>query len=229
MNFPLLKPEELKARLLKNGLSGLALDIDETLSQTNRHWMEIALDRLPFPEGYTREELLKSSAPLETYWKEDFLLETLGDLLHSDEFNSEIQLIENVNHHINELCGIIPVVAYITARPASVEKSTREWLSRHGFPDAPLVMMPVEEDHIKRNNWKANVLRSLHPQVAGIVDDNPGLSAELSENYEGVVFVYGSSLHPNQNHRIIPCPDWDAVKNAAEGLAASISPDKTVQ
>jgi hypothetical protein len=218
MNFPLLKPEELKSELQKSSRRGLALDIDETLSYTNRHWMQTALDRLPFPEGCVREELLMSNAPLETYWPEDVLLERLGDLLHSNEFNSGISIIENANHAVNEINGIVPILAYITARPVSVAESTQQWLARHGFPEAPLIMMPVEEDHIKRNRWKANVLRLLYPEILGIVDDNPGLSVELSENYEGMVFVYSSSVHPNQNDHIIPCPDWNSVNEAVKRL-----------
>jgi 5'(3')-deoxyribonucleotidase len=214
MNFPLLPPEELKMHLQALGRKGLALDIDETLSYTNRHWMKVSLDRLPLPEGYLREELLASNAPLETYWSEDVLLERLGDLLHSNEFNSGISIIENADHAVNEINGIVPILAYITARPVSVVLSTQQWLARHGFPEAPLIMMPVDEDHIKRNRWKANVLRLLYPEILGIVDDNPGLSIDLAENYAGMVFVYNSTVHPNQNERIIPCPDWDSVKNA---------------
>jgi hypothetical protein len=217
MDFPLFTSDELKAHLAASGRRGLALDIDETLARTDHQWLDVFFERFGVPPGgRTRDELIAEYQFIERmpFWSKEDQRELAEEFLHSNEFQVKIPLIENAHHRANEIARIVPIVAYVTARPVSVAEGTRTWLRTHGFPEAPLVLRPLETDHYQRNAWKAGVLRSLYPNVLGIVDDNQGLVDELGAEYPGTVFIYAQPSHPMAGARVIPCADWDAVVEA---------------
>jgi hypothetical protein len=217
MDFPLFTPDELKDHLAASGRRGLALDIDETLARTDHQWLDVFFERFGVPPGgKTRDELIAEYQFIEhmPFWSKEDRTQLAEEYLHSNEFQMKIPLIENAHHRVNEIAEIVPIVAYVTARPKSVEEGTRTWLRAHGFPAAPLVLRPLETDHYERNAWKAGVLKRLYPEVLGIVDDNQGLVDELGSDYPGTVFIYARPAHPKAGARVIPCADWDAVVDA---------------
>src|SRR3989344_2989303 len=133
----------------------------------------------------------------------------MKELMHSNAFTKTIPLIENSNHTVQKINKIIPVVAYITARPSPVFNGTKSWLNKHGFPSAPIIFRPMHIHHTKKNLWKARSLKSLYPEVLGIIDDNPGLVRELaSVRYRGLLYLYDSGKNTKQYKNIFRCRTW---------------------
>ena len=214
--------EEIKAfkeKLAAAGVSGLALDIDDTLSESNVHWFE-HMFKFHMPAGMTKEHILENYSFVELVpdWQTKEAMDYMQEILFSNEFNASIPLIEGADHAVRSVNQHVPIVAYITARQETVRPGTEKWLHKHTFPAAELIMRPSgislnAADAVNRNMWKAQVLKYLYPQVAGIVDDNIGLAHQLeSLGYEGMLYVYGKKTDEfNGNPRVIVCPTWADV------------------
>ncbi len=200
------------------GVSGLALDIDETLSDTNPHWFEHMVSFCR-PEGLSKEEVMKKYRFVEDVpdWQTDEASKYMEQTLHSNEFNEAIPLIEGADKAVQEINKIIPIVAYITARPTTVTDGTIKWLKKHNFPEAELVTRPkdvvLEDFNLNKNKWKARILNTLYPEVLGIVDDNPLIVGELELlNYKGTIYLYGKETSEFKNHKqVVICPTWRDV------------------
>jgi hypothetical protein len=214
--------EKLKKELQTLGARGLALDIDETLADSNSHWFDHMFQFRPL-EGIDKREVIERYKFIEHVpgWGGPDALDRMSKLMHSDEFNATIPLIEDSNSIVNEIHSSIPVVAYITARPQTVRIGTLEWLEKHNFPKASLLMRPSEvgvskEDVLQRNMWKAQSLLSLYPEVIGIVDDNLGLAYQLDAlKYPGTLYLYGPQTEVFEgNVNVIRCPTWKSVLSA---------------
>jgi hypothetical protein len=210
----------LKVDLQQRGLTGLALDIDETLSDTGPHWWQHMV-KFHAPTGLTMEEVLERYQYIERVpaWQSDAAREYMRQGMESNEFQETIPLLHESNTMVAKLNKVVPVVAYITARPEVVRTGTERWLTAHGFPKAPVILRADKLGHdyiATKNQWKAEVLRELYPEVLGIVDDNPGLPDELAKvGYEGKLFVYGSQMQEikPQDYRfpVIISPTWDHI------------------
>lgn len=192
--------------------SGLAVDIDETLAWTIGYWIEEMQKQFGNPENLTIKEMIEKYRYTQNipYWQETEMLEWVDMKINSNEAQENIPLIEGSIAYINRINQIIPIVAYITARPERVIKGTKSWLEKHKFPLAPVICRPNEVSHVKGNEWKAEVLKKLYPQVIGIIDDNAKLLQFLDNNYQGKVFMYDH--HDNLGYPFsIACKDWFTV------------------
>jgi hypothetical protein len=202
-----------KRKLKLVGLKGLALDIDETLSFTIGYLIGKLSDNFGNPENLSvREIYLKyrhtSNVP---YWQGEEVEKFVGKINNSNEIQKNLPLIENSNKIVQKINKIIPIVAYITARPGTVLDGTRFWLKKHGFPKAEIITKPKNIPRKKGNEWKAKVLEYLYPEIVGIVDDNPGLTDFFATNYKGVVYLYDNTEAERKDINIIPCKDWETV------------------
>lgn len=212
--------QELKEFLQAKDLQGLALDVDETLADSAPHWFEKVYKFHPLKD-LALDDVLKKYQFVEDVPEWDGTPAThdhMQALLHSDEFNEAIPLIEDANHIVNKINELVPIVAYITARPSTVRKSTEAWLKKHGFPDAPLLMRDenvqvIPKDGLERNQWKAQVLLDLYPYVNGIIDDNVLLTHELHQlGYQGILYVYGNGTNDFDHYKhVVACPTWQNV------------------
>lgn len=203
---------------------GLALDIDETLSRTNISWMTALSKACGNPENLTPEELVAKYRYTQNvpYWQTDEANTLMHEMLHANDYQVEIDLIKNANHVVNEIDKLIPIVAYITARPSSVIDGTKRWLKKHGFPDATIITRPDNVSIDERSVWKAKVLHEMYPHVLGIVDDHAELASHLPENYQGTLFLYDATDHERNSINIIPCKTWDDVRSAVNHLHQTI-------
>jgi 5'(3')-deoxyribonucleotidase len=213
-----VKISDLKDKFRSNNVKGLALDIDETLSDTHDYWFE-HMFKFHSPKGIAREDILKSHHFIENVpeWQTAEAVAYIEEALHSNDFNESIPLIEGADKAVSEIHKTIPIVAYITARPDSVREGTFKWLNKHGFPVAELITRSENIDlnnyNVGKNAWKAKLLKSLYPEVIGIVDDNVVLAHELEKlNYEGVLYIYGKGSREFADRKnIIPCQTWTDV------------------
>ena len=218
IEYDLKQVHAFKQDLQKKNLKGLALDIDETLSSTNNHWFE-HMFKFHKLEGITIEEAIKRYKYVEEVpeWRVPETLEHMQQTVHSNEFNENLPIIEGADKTVREIDKLVPIIAYITARPVTVVDGTRKWLDNHKFPKAEIITRPeiVEYDdfNLHKNRWKAQALAILYPEVLGIVDDNVVLAHELERlDYKGRLFLYGSESEEFKNHKFVSvCSNWQSV------------------
>lgn len=210
---------ELKEKITIKGLKGLALDIDETLADSNTYWYENML-KFHALEGEDVKSLIERYKFVEEVpgWNTKEAFEHMHTLMHSEEFNETVPLIEDANHVVNKIDKKIPILVYITARPATVAEATKRWLKKHNFPEGHLITRSSEvgaseTDLVDRNKWKARILSDLYPNIIGIIDDNKVLAEELQKlNYQGTLYLYGQNSGDYKNYKhVISCPTWDSV------------------
>ena len=189
---------------------GIAVDIDETLSDTTKYWFD-EISKLANPENLSPEEIKKKYRYTHQvpYWQTEEISNWLDGKLKDNELQKELLLIENSNLLLQKINELIPVVAYITARPEIVAEGTKHWLDKHNFPKAKLICKPNNET-LGGNEWKANILKDMYPQVLGIIDDNPKLAEALGEDYKGVLFLYDHE-EIKSNANVVSCLTWEDV------------------
>ena len=203
MSYPALTP-------------GLALDIDETLSVTGVFWIEQLITSMGHPDtSLSAEDILhKHWYYGETigHWDRDEVNRLMRLKCACNDEQRILPLQENANHIVEKISRILPISAYITARPDTVIEGTKDWLAKHGFPERPIIARPAAIPGEEGNNWKAGVLTELYPVVRGIVDDNPNLISALPADYDGTVFLFN---HLSYDHdttiNVIPCKDWESI------------------
>ena len=203
----------LKRKLKLAGVKGLALDIDETLSFTIEYIVGKLSEKFGNPENLNaREIFLKyrhtGSVP---YWQGEEVEKFVGEINNSNEIQKNLPLIEDSDKIVQEINKIIPIVAYVTARPGTVLDGTKFWLKKHGFPKAEIITKPNNIHRKKGNEWKAKVLKYLYPQIIGIVDDNPGLTRCFSKNYKGIIYLYDTIEAERKDIKVVACKDWETV------------------
>lgn len=206
---------DFKLQLEKTGVTGLALDIDETLSYTLKHWIYELSTRFGNPENLTVEEIIAKYRYAQDvpYWQTSDALEWMEEARESNDLQERLPLIENADNSVRKIHNVKPVIAYPTVRPLSVAEGTKRWLEKHNFPKAPIIPRPRGVKHPQGNKWKAKLLTLLYPQIEGVVDDNPGLIEYLPENYKGVVYLFNSEVAPNSKLEVISCKTWvDVVR-----------------
>ncbi|HII14977.1 MAG TPA: hypothetical protein HA362_01580 [Nanoarchaeota archaeon] len=192
--------------------SGIAVDIDETLSWTVGYVMEQMQKLFGNPENISVREMVAKYRYTQNvpYWQSEDALRWTKENRMSNELQRALPLIENADIYLHEIHKIVPVAAYITMRPQAVLEGTADWLRGHTFPEAPIICMP---DNIKFEEgiaWKGTLLGKLYPAVKGIIDDNAGLLKHLPADYEGIIFVYDHAQIDSLLNAV-PCKDWQAV------------------
>lgn len=203
----------LKRKLKLAGIKGLALDIDETLSFTIGVIMEELIKELGNPENLTAKEIARKYRHTDNipYWQSDKVKKVLGKIINSNKVQKDLPLVENANEVVQKINKIIPIVAYITARPKFINSGTKFWLTKHNFPEAPIIARPKNIYPKIGNKWKAKVLEYLYPQVVGIVDDNQNLPKYFGKKYKGVVYLFDCVETERKDINVIPCENWETV------------------
>jgi 5'(3')-deoxyribonucleotidase len=193
---------------------GIALDIDETLADTNVHWARQLAATFGNPTELSPEELAAKHGYMEQvpHWQTEEAYQWMDHARHSSEFQETIPLIENAHAVVQRVQKIVPVVAYLTARPERTRQGTENWLAKHDFPNAPVIMRPNHLGHEHINEWKAKTLTSSYPSIVGIVDDDARIIEHLPQGYPGVVFLYDAeTFDAPEGLAVIPVKTWDDV------------------
>lgn len=204
---------DFKKSLVNNNLIGLALDIDETLSDTSHGWAEKFFQDIGNPENLSPQDFSKKYRTIESapYFQNQVSKDLIESLAISPSAYLNLKIIEDSNHIVDQINKIIPIVAYITVRPSCVADATNQWIKKHGFPKAPIITRPEGIALKDGSTWKARVLEYLHPQVMGIIDDSPSLVDNLNSNYQGKVFLYRNTQVARKDINVIACPSWASV------------------
>lgn len=205
---------DFKKSLVKDNLFGLALDIDETLSNTAETWLKDFFEKHGNPENLTPLQFIKKYLYIENapYFQTPVVKKMLDDFCQSPLAYENLGLMENCKEVVNQINQIIPIAAYITMRPAAVLESTQKWLKKNNFPNAPIITRPNNLPREQSTSWKATVLEELYPNIIGIVDDNHSFIEKLSHGYKGKIFLYNNTRQIDRTDlNIISCPTWDCV------------------
>src|SRR5947208_3629562 len=110
---------DFKNFLKESGKKGLAVDIDETLSETVIYWVTEMQKLFGNPENLTvAEMIIKYGHPKNVpHWQTEEAKEWREERKHSDEIHETLPLIEHADKSVKMINEIIPIVCYITARP----------------------------------------------------------------------------------------------------------------
>lgn len=196
--------------------SGIAVDIDETLAWTVGRMTELMMKEFGNPEGLSVKAMVEKYRYVQgvPYWNHAAAMDWIKSHNYSDEAQKELPLIDGANDALAEINKIIPIAAYVTARPESVLAGTKHWLKKHAFPEAPIICKPAEAYLEDNNEWKARLLQGLYPEIVGIIDDNPRLLDFLFPGYQGYVFIYDHKDQERRPDRVAFCLDWPQVIQA---------------
>jgi len=186
----------------------LAVDIDETLAQTNLLWAQHHIEAYGNPEGLNAEEIIKKYRFVKDvpYWQFDTAYRWVEAHVSSNEAKLEIPVIEESI----EVMQRIPVVCYLTNRPESTVKGTKRWLRKYGFPDKEVI------SSMNGLEWKAQKLSDMFPEVTGIVDDNIDLLSHMRHDYRGRIFLYSRSDNTTSKLDVILCPTWVDIEKEVQ-------------
>lgn len=192
------------------GERGLALDIDDTIAFTFGYWVNTLKEKFGDPENLTPEEMVAKYKLYQfvPYWQTSEVFGFIENLRVDNSLQVNIPLIENSNQVVQKINKIIPIKTYITNRPECVYEGTVEFLKKHNFPVLPIITGSTGTHQKEAAKWKANVLKTLYPEIIGIIDDSSSLIKELEPNYEGVIFHYNHQEKCSDKLNVIPCNRW---------------------
>jgi len=192
---------------------GIAVDIDDTLSNTNRYWFEYFISHFGNPENLTLEDMIKKYRYVQfvSQWQTPESLEAMDNFRNSNEAQESLPMISGAKNTILKISKIVPIACYITVRPETVINGTKNWLSSNGFPEAEIILKPVDVKLDDRNGWKAQILQELYPNVQGIIDDSANFIKAIANDYKGVIFHYDSEEKVRDDINVIPCKSWQNI------------------
>ncbi len=197
---------------------GLALDIDETISDTLGTWIPLLLRHCGGPSHLSPREIVTTYHHTRNVpeWQSAEAMALIDRLIHDDDLQTRIAPIEGAVEAVRQIGGIIPITVYVTTRPEIVRGGTQRWLRMHHFPDVPVIHRPSHVAHLDGNTWKARELESHYPHIVGVIDNDPLLPASFSRTYRGKVFVYNypdtlDITHTLPKSHLFRCRDWEEV------------------
>ncbi len=192
------------------------MDIDETICWTIGYLVGEMQKLFGNPEKLSVTDLIAKYRYIKhvPYWQTEAVKAWTDIARASGGLKEKLPLIPGALEYTLKIHKIMPIVAYITARPEVVYGGTQAWLKKHGFPKAEIILRPAHISHEDGNKWKAGVLHELYPHIIGIVDDNAGLLEHLPANYQGKIFLYDNVSAPVAKSSVIACPTWSDVHKA---------------
>lgn len=196
---------------------GIALDIDDVLSNTTIFWIECMIQRYGSPEWLSAKQLrdkyfyLQNIPYTSRKWQEvndliDFWLMDEIFQMRLKVVSWAVQTIKFLQHSWVEFSG------YLSNRPQKVLNATKLRLDNHWFPSLPIILRPKDTPKQNGNHRKAKILQD-NPQITGIIDDNPGLIPALSESYKSSVYLFETKNYQNPHSlEVIECKDRSEVQ-----------------
>lgn len=215
---------DFKSKLIREHRFGLALDIDETLSNTRKHWFEFLMEQIGNPENLTLHEMMKKYRYSQDvpYWQTDEGKKIMEKNRHNSELQLNIDLMDGAQEGVYKVNKIVPVLCYLSARPESVLNATEKWLEYNKFPKADIFLKPINVTKEDSYDWKSDILNYLYPNIVGIVDDNPiQVESLVSKGYLGKVWLYGHTDICFDSDNVINCDNWNSVRSSVTVYVAN--------
>lgn len=194
---------------------GFACDIDETLSDTGIPAFGQMLKEFGNPENLTPKEMLEKYGTIESvpYWDKEQLYVRMNEYFSDPQTYLNLDQQTDAVQQLLEITKTIPLAAYITARKSHLHEASLQWLEKLGFPKAPILMNTNGDMINNRSEWKAELLKHLHPQITGIIDDDVKLAAKLDPDYKGFLIMFGHKYVPLTNFEAHAARDWKEVRD----------------
>lgn len=198
----------IKARLAKGG--GLGCDVDDTLASSVEQWFISLQDKFGNPEKLSPQEMVQKYRYTQNVpcWQTPQALDHIKMLLNSNNFQGSFSVIEGAPKAMAEIYQIKPIKLYITIRPESVAQGTALWLRGANFPHAEILALPPDIPFEKADEWKAQVLEYLYPEIEGMIDNSGHIVKALNSSYRGKFFLFGHTTVPRQDLDIRCAPTW---------------------
>lgn len=202
---------------------GIALDIDDTIALTFGYWIKSLKKKFKMSEDLTPDKIIKKYKLAQEVpcWQTKEALAWMENKRNSNDFQRKIPPIKDSIKFVKKINKLIPISVYITIRPKIVTESSKDWIEKYNYPEAPIILRPKNISLEKGNEWKARVLEHLYPKIKGIIDDNINVLKNLKEDYKGTFFLYNHNKINLKNSKInvFPCTDWNQVyKNIKNNL-----------
>lgn len=162
----------------------LALDIDETLADTDRDRFQ-QLESLYWNPWYNYEEYHNHVERVNNIRAHEEAQQRMKDKIHDNEYQKNISLIPWALKAVQTLHTKKELFTYyITARPESVVTWTQERLLSHWFPNLPIIAKPLDVSKEKEHLWKAETLYKLYNKwVIWIIDDQIKLLNQMNIHF----------------------------------------------
>lgn len=206
---------------MQNYAGGLALDIDDTLSETAHTCMNRLVEAYGKPQQKSVRVLLKEyGQPNKVpFWQNEDSMGFVQRNLNDPDFLRGLPVIKGAVSTITKIDKIMPIRCYITSRPKALEKVTQLWLRSNGFPEAPVVGRNPSEFRV---GWKGAYLEKHYPDLFGFVDDDiNNLSKKGPLWYQIWLNRHDTERPRNKNvvmvRRWTELEQWVQNQNAAKG------------
>jgi hypothetical protein len=207
---------EVLKKKLQHSQPGLALDIDDTLSQTWGFWGQEMLRLFGNPENLTWQEIRAKYRRCENvpYWQTEEAQAWMANSRRWGDFYGQLERIQGSHEWISRIQEHLPIHVYLTARSIEMLDTTHAWLAKHGYPDVEVIARPLDVPYEDTYVWKSQILTELYPMITGIVDDDANLPTHLPAEYPGTVYLIGQETNPRDDVRLHHCPTWEDVHRA---------------
>ncbi len=198
---------------LQSQPTGLAFDIDDTLSSTSDGYFDLLNLTHPAPTYLTKELFRKKYARTGevTHWRS---IQDAYDLLISKvncpQFHYELSPFPHAIEQTTILNNHNFFACYLTARKEDMRELTQRWLDEQGFPKKPLIMRDNTIEFSNHTQWKTAALHSLYPYIQGLIDNDARILSHLQQrSYPGNLYLFGLSPHEyNGNGTITVRETW---------------------
>jgi phosphoglycolate phosphatase-like HAD superfamily hydrolase len=196
---------------------GIALDIDDTLSDSLHFYMSEILKKFGVPKNMSVDDIIQKYkfTALVPEWQTPEIEAWIVEKSRSNDFQEMITVMPGAVEAVQAIHQVVPVRMYITSRPSLVVEGTKRWLEKHGFPEAEVVTRPESKTKIDGNAWKSQILQERYPSIGAIVDDNPEIITALGKNYPGRIYLFGNHFKDvSTPGYVIRGLDWPSMEKA---------------
>jgi len=206
----------IKDSLVTSGVSGLSLDLDDTLADTNVYWAQHFISELGNPEGLDTYGIIKKYRYVKDvpYWDNSITDPWITKNHLSDNEKTRLPIMFNSINWIQEIQKTIPFSIYLTGRPQNTIDGTQKWINSKGLPDLPILAQPNKKvlekmNLLDGNEWKTKVLEYLFPEIKGTIDDNLKLAEATTKNYQGTIYLFSQDVGTIVSRNVVCCPSGE--------------------
>lgn len=131
-------------------------------------------------------------------------------IMLENEFDRDVEALPRAKETLEAILEYgIEIACYLTARAEQIRPRTVEMLARLGFPERPVIMRPKNMPYEATHAWKAEILKSMQPEVVAHIDDHPDVASLTRAGFQGKLYVFG--LEHSSCEVVIGCPTWEHV------------------